>query len=217
MKFANRVTLQGYLEVVRMEQVPLDNSSGLAAPVVHGWLWTGQSGLERHRVVIADKPAIGLLEVLRRFNPEAGGSALVSIDGHHYEVAHLDGKPFVVVEGTLTNGVVNVKFLTMLSTPEISLLRLLRDHRLRELVSGWEDLREADRAGIYRWFAEIRQARRPLGLSSSGQNAPDGAGWGGLSSSPPAGGRECAAPLGGGTASPPDLDAVLAEKNWSKT
>ncbi len=187
MRFANRVVLQGYLEIERMEQVSLDEVSALSAPVVRGWLWTDTAGLERHRVVLADKPALGLLEMLRRFNPE-GGSALVTIDGNRFEVAHLDGKPFVAVEGRLLDGVVDVKHVTLLSTPEAGLLRLLTDHRLREIVYLWDEVREADRAHMYRLVQEIREARdgaEPLSLAALGHGAPDGA-WGGLSSTPPA-------------------------------
>jgi hypothetical protein len=191
MKFANRVTLQGYLEVERMEQVALDADSSLFAPVIHGWLWTDAAGVERHRVVLADKPALGLLDLLRKFNPAEGGSALVSINGNRFEVAHLDGKPFVAVEGRLLNGVVDVKHVTLLSTPEAGLLRLLTDHRLREIVYQWADVREADRAHMYRLVREIREQRagEPLSLLALGQGAPDGA-RGGLTSTPPADGRE---------------------------
>lgn len=187
MRFANRVVLQGYLEIERMEQVALDEGSKLSAPVLHGWLWTDTTGLERHRVVIADNPAVGLLEMLRRFNPAEGGSALVSINGNRFEVAHLDGKPFVAMEGRLLDGVVDVKHVTLLSTPEAGLLRLLTDHRLREIVYLWEDVREADRAHMYRIVREIREARdaEPLSRMALGQGAPDGA-WGGLTSTPPA-------------------------------
>lgn len=191
MRFANRVVLQGYLEIERMEQVSLDEVSALSAPVVRGWLWTDTAGLERHRVVLADKPAVGLLEMLRRFNPTEGGSALVSINGNRFEVAHLDGKPFVAVEGRLLDGVVDVKHVTLLSTPEAGLLRLLTDHRLREIVYQWADVREADRAHMYRIVREIREAREaePLSLAALGHGAPGGA-WGGLSSTPPAPRRE---------------------------
>ncbi|WP_322508787.1 hypothetical protein [Anaerolinea sp.] len=191
MRFANRVVLQGYLEIERAEQIALDETSELSAPVLHGWLWTDAAGLERHRVVLADKPALGLLEMLRRFNPTEGGSALVSINGSRFEVAHLDGKPFVAVEGRLLDGVVDVKHVTLLSTPDAGLLRLLTDHRLREIVYAWGDVREADRAHMYRIVREIRQMRdgEPLSLTALGQGAPDGA-WGGLSSTPPAPRRE---------------------------
>ena len=191
MRFANRVVLQGYLEIERMEQIALDESSALLAPVLYGRLWTDAAGLEHHRVVIADKPAVGLLELLRRFNPTEGGSALVSVNGSRFEVAHLDGKPFVAVEGRLVAGVVDVKHVTLLSTPEAGLLRLLTDHRLREIVYAWADVREADRAHMYRIVREIRRMRdgEPLGLSTSGQGAPDGA-EGGLASTPPAPRRE---------------------------
>ncbi len=191
MRFANRVVLQGYLEIERVEQIALDKASDLSAPVIHGRLWTDAAGLERHRVVIADKPAVGLLELLRRFNPTEGGSALVSVNGSRFEVAHLDGKPFVAVEGRLVDGVVDVKHVTLLSTPEAGLLRLLTDHRLREIVYRWADVREADRAHMYRIVQEIRGRRdgAPLGLLALGQGAPDGA-EGGLSSTPPAPRRE---------------------------
>ncbi|BAJ64456.1 hypothetical protein [Anaerolinea thermophila] len=191
MRFANRVVLQGYLEIERAEQIALDETSELSAPVLHGWLWTDAAGLERHRVVLADKPALGLLEMLRKFNPTEGGSALVSINGSRFEVAHLDGKPFVAVEGRLLDGVVDVKHVTLLSTPDAGLLRLLTDHRLREIVYAWEEIREADRALMYRIVREIRQMRdgEPLSLTALGQGAPDGA-WGGLTSTPPAPRRE---------------------------
>lgn len=184
MNFANRVTLQGYLEIERAEEVSLDRDSSLTTPVLHGWLWTDASGLSRHRVVLADKPALGLLEMLRRFRPE-GGSALVSLNGMAVEVTHLDGKPFVAVEGRLVDGVVNVKHVTVLSTPEAGLMRLLVDHRLREIVYGWEEIREADRALMYRIVREAREAREPLSLTALGHGAPAGA-WGGLTSTPPA-------------------------------
>jgi hypothetical protein len=157
--FANRVLLQGYLEVERVEQITLDESSQLSAPVLHGWLWTDTAGLERHRVVLADKPALGFLEMLRKFNPE-GGSALLSLNGSRFEVAHLDGKPFVALEGRLLNGAVQVKYITLLSIPEAGLLRLLTDHRLREIVYHWEHVREADRAHMHKLVREIREARR---------------------------------------------------------
>ncbi|GAP07498.1 hypothetical protein ATHL_02381 [Anaerolinea thermolimosa] len=185
MRFANRVVLQGYLEIERAEQIALDETSELSAPVLHGWLWTDAAGLERHRVVLADKPALGLLEMLRKFNPTEGGSALVSINGSRFEVVHLDGKPFVAVEGRLVDGVVNVKHVTVLSTPEAGLLRLLVDHRLREIVYGWEEIREADRVLMYRIVREAREAREPLSLTALGHGAPAGA-WGGLTSTPPA-------------------------------
>ncbi|MDT8899497.1 hypothetical protein QYE77_14630 [Thermanaerothrix sp. 4228-RoL] len=199
MRFANRVMLQGYLEVERMEQVVLDEKSGLLAPVIRGWLWTDTAGLERHRVVLADKPAVGLLELLRRFNPTEGGSALVRLNGQVFEVTHLDGKPFVAVEGRLVAGVVNVKHVTLLSTPEAGLLRLLTDHRLREIVYLWEEVREADRAHMYRLVQEIRERREgePLGLTALGHGAPDGA-VGGLTSTPPTDGREAPRPQGAG-------------------
>ena len=184
MNFANRVTLQGYLEIERAEEVSLDRDSSLTTPVLYGWLWTDASGLLRHRVVLADKPAFGLLEMLRKFRPE-GGSALVSLNGMAVEVAHLDGKPFVAVEGRLVDGMVNVKHVTVLSTPEAGLLRLLVDHRLREIVYGWEEIREADRALMYRIVREAREAREPLSLTALGHGAPAGA-WGGLTSTPPA-------------------------------
>jgi len=198
MRFANRVTLQGYLEIERMDQVALDAGSELFAPVIHGWLWTDTVGLERHRVILADKPALGLLEMLRRFNPTEGGSALLSLNGTQFEVAHLNGRPFVAVEGRLVAGVVNVKHVTLLSTPEAGLLRLLTDHRLREIVYGWGEIREADRAHMYRIVQEVQEAResRPLGPTALGREAPVGA-EGGLPSTPPAAGRESAASLGG--------------------
>jgi len=187
MRFVNRVSLQGYLAVQRVEEVVLDAGSGLSVPVIYGVLEMDAAGLERQAVVIADKPALGLLEVLRKFRPE-GGSALLSIGGMTVEVAHLDGKPFVVVEGKLVDGVVSVKSLTVLSTPEVGLLRLLTDHRLREIVYAWEEIREADRALMYRIVREVRERREPLSLAALGQGAPDGA-RGGLSSTPPADGR----------------------------
>jgi hypothetical protein len=203
MNFANRVMLQGYLEIERAAEVTLDAASGLSSVVVHGWLWTDAAGLERHRVVLADKPALGLLEMLRRFNPE-GGSALVRLNGRVFEVAQLDGKPFVAVEGRLLDGVVDVKHVTLLSTPEAGLLRLLTDHRLREIVYLWDEVREADRAHMYRLVREIRSARggaEPLSLSALGPGAPDGA-RGGLTSTPPTDGRESAASSGGGPGRP---------------
>jgi hypothetical protein len=200
--FANRVTLQGYLEIERAEEVRLDADSDLTAPLLHGWLWTDARGLSRHRVVLADKVALGLLEMLRKFQPQ-GGSALVALGGLTLEVAHLEGRPFVAVEGTLINGVVNVRWLTLLSTPEAGLLRLLSDHRLREIVYAWEEIREADRALMYRLVRQVREAREPLSLAALGQAAPDGAG-GGLTSTPPADGRKSATSLGGGTVRPPE-------------
>lgn len=200
--FANRVVLQGYLDVQRVEEVVLDGASRLSAPVVHGVLELDSAGLDRQAVVIADKPAIALLEVMRKFKPE-GGSALVSIGGVTVEVAHLDGKPFVAIEGRLVGGVVSVKHVTVLSTPEAGLLRLLTDHRLREIVYAWEDIREADRAHMYRMVRDIRVSRsgQPLSLLALGQAAPDGAD-GGLPSTPPAP-VSVATGLGGGTVSPP--------------
>jgi hypothetical protein len=203
MRFVNRVTLQGYLAVQRLEEVMLDAESGLSAPVIYGVLEMDTAGLERQAVVIADKPAVGLLEMLRKFSPQ-GGSALVSIDGVTAEVAHLDGKPFVAVEGKLVYGVVSVQHVTVLSTPEAGLLRLLTDHRLREIVYAWEDVREADRSHMYRIVREVREQRAPLSLMALGQGAPDGA-WGGLSSTPPAP-VPADTGLGGGTVSPPGAD-----------
>jgi len=200
MNFANRAMLQGYLEIERAAEVALDAASGLVSVVVHGWLWTDAAGLERHRVVLADKPALGLLEMLRRFNPE-GGSALVRLNGRVFEVAQLDGKPFVAVEGRLLEGVVDVKYVTLLSTPEAGLLRLLRDHRLREIVYLWDEVREADRAHMYRLVQELRARREPLGRVALGHGAPDGA-RGGLTSTPPTDGRESAASSGGGPGRP---------------
>ncbi len=183
MKFVNRVMLQGYLEVEKVVEVVLDAGCGLTSPVVHGWLWT-DGGMERHQVVLADKPAIGLLELMRRINP-AGGSALLRLNGRVFEVAQLDGKPFVAVEGRLLDGVVDVKYVTLLSMPEAGLLRMLTDHRLREIVAMWDEVREADRAHMYRLVEEIRAARRPLSRMALGQASPDGDG-GGLTSTPPA-------------------------------
>ncbi len=175
MKFANRVVLQGYLDIQRAEEMPLDGTSGLSVPVLHGTLELDTAGLERVAVVIADKPALALLEMLRKFSPE-GGSALVSIDGLTVEVAHLNGKPFVAVEGKLVGGVVAVKHITVLSIPEAGLLRLLTDHRLREIVYAWEESREADRARMYRMVREVREQREPFSLLALGHGAPDVAG-----------------------------------------
>lgn len=188
MRFANRVTLQGYLAIQRVEEVMLDGESGLSVPVVYGVLELDAVGLTRQAVVLADKPATWLLEILHRFRPE-GGSALVTIHGEQFEVAHLDGKPFVAVEGNLVDGVVNVRHVTLLSAPEVGLLRLLTDHRLREIVYAWGEIREADRALMYRIVREVREQREPLSLTALGQGAPDGA-WGGLPSTPPAPRRE---------------------------
>ena len=62
---------------------------------------------------------------------------------------------------------------------------MLVDHRLREIVYGWEEIREADRALMYRIVREAREARESLSLTALGHGAPAGAG-GGLSSTPPA-------------------------------
>lgn len=198
--FANRAVLQGYLDVQRVEEMALDGGSGLSVPVIHGVLELDAAGLERQPVVIADKPALALLEILRKFSPE-GGSALVSIDGLTVEVAHLNGKPFVAVEGRLVEGVVAVKHITVLSTPEAGLLRLLTDHRLREIVYAWEEIWEADRAHMYRIVREIGAQRQPPSRTASGQSAPDGA-RGVLTSTPPAPVPDVTG-LGGGTLRPP--------------
>lgn len=200
MKFANRVVLQGYLDIQQAEEMPLDRGSGLSVPVLRGVLDLDAAGLERQALVIADKPALALLEILRKFRPE-GGSALVGIGGVTVEVAHLDGKPFVAVEGKLVEGVVVVKHITVLSTPEAGLLRLLTDHRLREIVYAWEEIREAERGLMYRIVREVRERREPFSLMASGRGAPDGAG-GGLTSTPPAPVPDVTG-LGGGTVSPP--------------
>ncbi|MEW6505826.1 MAG: hypothetical protein AB1457_17875 [Chloroflexota bacterium] len=184
MRFANRVVLQGYLDIQRVETISLDGKSGLSAPVVHGVLELDASGIERQPVVIADRPAVALLEILHRYQPGVG-SALVNINGMTVEVAQLNGKPFVAVEGSLISGTVAVKHITVLSVPEAGLLRLLMDHRLREIVYGWEEIREADRMLMYRIVREAREAREPLSLTALGHGAPAGAG-GGLTSTPPA-------------------------------
>lgn len=184
MRFANRVVLQGYLDIQRVETISLDGKSGLSAPVVHGVLELDASGIERQPVVIADRPAVALLEILHRYQPGVG-SALVNINGMTVEVAQLNGKPFVAVEGSLISGIVAVKHITVLSVPEAGLLRLLMDHRLREIVYGWEEIREADRMLMYRIVREAREAREPLSLTALGHGAPAGAG-GGLTSTPPA-------------------------------
>ena len=200
MNYANRVLLQGYLELERVEEMPL-LAGGVSAmmPVLYGWLWTDAEGRSRHRVMLTDKVALGLLGVLRRFRPQ-GGSALVRLSGTTLEVAQLDGKPFVAVEGRLVEGgVVDVKHISVLSTPEAALLRLLEDHRLREIAYAWSALQEADRALMYRL---AREARQPLSLTALGHGSPDGAG-GGLSSTPPTDGRMSATSSGGGTGGPP--------------
>ncbi len=174
--FANRVTMQGYLEIERTEEVTLDAQSGLTAPLIHGWIHTDTSGVSRHRLMIPDRPAVALLEIARCFQP-GEASAMVSIGETTVEVAMLNGKPFVAVEGSLVSGpaegIVRVSWITLLSTPEVGVLRLLEDHRLRDIVYAWKDTSDADKDHMHRITQAARQqasAGRPWG--GPGVHAP---------------------------------------------
>lgn len=183
MRFVNRVLLQGYLEIEQVGDVVLDAASGLSAPIVRGWLWGDPVGLMRHRLIVADQAATALLDILRKTQP-IGSVAMVVLGERQVEIACLDGKPFVSLEGTLVDGIVNVKWITVLSLPEISLLRLLTDPRLRDVVYAWGALSEGERVQI------ARTACASLGLAASGRASPDGDTRGGLSSTPPTDGRD---------------------------
>ncbi len=199
MRFANRVMLQGYLEVERMEQVVLDEKSGLLAPVIRGWLWTDTAGLERHRVVLADKPAVGLLELLRRFNPTEGGSALVRLNGQVFEVTHLDGKPFVAVEGRLVAGVVNVKARDgAVDAGSGTAAAADGSPFAGDCVPVGGGERGGSSAHVSAGAGDTGSGgREPLGLTALGHGAPDGA-VGGLTSTPPRTGARAPRPQGAG-------------------
>lgn len=160
--FVNRVTLQGYLEIEQVVQVVLDDKSGLSAPVLHGQVVTDPALEMRHRLLIADRPAMAVLEVMRQCQYGREQQCMVSIGGSTVELLLLEGKPFVSIEGTLLEGdagsLVNVSWISFLSTPEYGLLKQLQDRRLQELVFSWRTLSPEAKDGLYCLLRKHRTA-----------------------------------------------------------
>lgn len=141
MGFANRVNLQGYLEIERVEVVTLD---GLEVPVIHACLYSGKL-LGKHRLLMTNLIAQRVLEALRK--KTVTSLRMVDEDGTERP---LDSRPLVAIEGRLlTQGresVVDVKWITFLSLvpKDIPL-----DMRLSRIIACWPKLEEAQRERIY--------------------------------------------------------------------
>jgi len=157
--FVNRVTLQGYLEIDKIETVSLD---GLDVPVLHGSIMADPAFGMRHQVLIADRPAVAVLEMLRQFQtfPE---QKFFSIGDTVSDFLIAEGKPFVSIEGNLiqgTNGgtVVNVSWITFLTAPYGLLKQIQSDRRLHEMVNTWRALSPEAKDELYCQFRKYRTA-----------------------------------------------------------
>jgi len=154
--FVNRATLQGYLEIDKIETVALD---GVDVPVLHGSIMADPAFGMRHRVLIADRPAVAVLEMLRQFQtfPE---QKFFSIGDTVSDFLIAEGKPFVSIEGTLISGVVNVTWITFLTAPYGLLKQIQGDRRLQEMVNSWRALSPELKDELYCLFRKHRAAER---------------------------------------------------------
>lgn len=165
--FVNRVTLQGYLEIEQVENVALDDGSHLTVPVLHGCVMADPALGMRHRLLIADRPALAVLEVMRQF--QGSDQQHIVISGSTVDLLLLEGKPFVSIEGNLIEGsdgsLVNVTWITFLSAPYGLLKQLQLDRRLQELVNAWRALPPEARDDLYCQLRKHRTAAAFCDLS----------------------------------------------------
>ena len=94
MPYANRVNLQGYLEIVKVTTIEID---GKTIPVLCGYLHSGDI-LAIHKLVISDYPATKTINLIKEFQEQPNGQALLTISNHQVEVTMLDGKPLVSIK-----------------------------------------------------------------------------------------------------------------------
>lgn len=162
MPYANRVNLQGYLEIEKIDVVRLN---GKSVPVLHGFLHSG-SFLASHRLLITDSPAALTLDLMRKFQDYPDGQVVLEIEGQQVDVSVLKGKPLVAVEGRLLSrpnqeSVVDVKWITFLSIAPSHLA--IQDDRLVEIINRWNEIREADREHVYQFLLHINRSRQRSG------------------------------------------------------
>lgn len=198
MRYANRVVLQGYLDVQNIGETVLDRERKLRTTVIRATLIAAP---ETHKVVIAGAPAMAVIEMLKKIH----GGTLLSAD-QTLRIADMDGKPFVALEGELQNGMVIASWLTILSVPDAPLLRLLSDDKIRDVAMAWEKISPVDRELITRIARSAltppaQQIKRwtwgqtgSLSLPASEPDSPSGKPSGGLPSNPPVSGRKAPRP-----------------------
>lgn len=145
--FANRVNIQGYLEIEQVETLSLN---GMTIPVIRAYLYSGKV-LEKHRLLITNNTALRLLEVLRSYNATGAVKMQTTRVGEDGVQQLCNMRPLVSIDGRLlTHGqesVIDVKWITLLSIVPKDVPFL--DRRLSQIVACWAELDEAQRERMY--------------------------------------------------------------------
>ena len=159
MTYANRVNLQGYLEITEIETVRLD---GKTIPVIHGYLHNGEF-LSKHRLLITDAPASLTVELLRDYQDRhAEPQVSLQIDEEQIRIVPvLQETPLVAIEGRLLSrpnqeSVIDVKWITFLSVMPSA---ISQDKRLEEIARSWSLIREQDKESVYQYVHNLFQQR----------------------------------------------------------
>ncbi|MGB9591073.1 MAG: hypothetical protein ACPL1K_00995 [Candidatus Kryptoniota bacterium] len=155
MVYVNRVNLEGFLEISKVEVVSLD---GKAIPVMHGILHD-ESGVHSHRIIMSDYPAAITLDMMREFQEIQNGQVLIELGNNEAMVSIRDGMPLVAIEGKLIttpdhNTVIDVKWIFFLTVPpqQWNLADKRLDSILKNIVNSWWSMTETDRQLVYEYL-----------------------------------------------------------------
>lgn len=154
MPYANRVNLQGYLEIVKVTTIEID---GKTIPVLYGYLHSGDF-LAIHKLVISDYPATKTINLIKEFQEQPNGQALLTISNHQVEITVLDGKPLVSIEGKLFSfpnqeSVIDVQWITFLSLAPLSFHG--QDALLMDVIKWWMKIPDVKRKMVHQYLVRL--------------------------------------------------------------